>query len=57
MSILIFQDGVNTLRSLNYNIATNDGNKFLEDRWSNLLRDVAKKFYVEQEVEYPNYIY
>lgn len=52
-----FQEGINNLRSLNYNIATNDGNIFLEDRWSNLLREVAKKFYIEQEVDYPDYIY
>ena len=52
-----FQEGISTLRSLNYNIATNDGNVFLEDRWSNLLRDVAKKFYVEQDVEHPSYVY
>lgn len=52
-----FQEGVNNLRSLNYNIATNDGNIFLEDRWVNLLRDIVKKFYVEQEVEHPSYIY
>ena len=52
-----FQEGISTLKSLNYNIATNDGNIFLEDRWSNLLREVAKKFYIEQEVDYPDYIY
>ena len=52
-----FQEGINTLRSVNYNIATNDGNIFLEDRWSKLLRDIAKKFYVEQDVEHPSYIY
>jgi hypothetical protein len=51
------QEAIDVLGSLVYNIATNDGNVFLADEWSNLLRDIKKEFNVEVEVEMPNYIY
>lgn len=51
------QDGLGRLGFLLYNIATNDGNVFLSDEWSNLLRKVYDKFRVEETQDVPNYIY
>ncbi len=38
------QEAIDVLGSLVYNIATNDGNVFLSDQWSNLLTNIKKEF-------------
>jgi hypothetical protein len=53
----IFQDAIQLLGSLLYNVATNDGNIFLMDDWYNVLTSIEKEFVIEQPIEIPNYCY
>ena len=52
-----FQDAIQLLGSLLYNVATNDGNIFLMDSWYDSLVAIEKEFVIEQPVEIPNYCY
>ena len=52
-----FQDAIQLLGSLLYNVSTNDGNIFLMDDWYNALTSIEKEFVVEQPIEIPNYCY
>ena len=52
-----FQTAMSNLGFLLYNIATNDGNVFLSDEWSNLLEGIYKKFKSEKYVDVPTYVY
>lgn len=52
-----FQDAIQLLGSLLYNVATNDGNIFLMDDWYNALTSIEKEFVVEEQIEIPNYCY
>lgn len=50
-------DAIDSLGSLLYNVATNDGNVFLMDDWYNVLSKINNKFVVEEEVQIPNWCY
>jgi hypothetical protein len=52
-----FQDAIQLLGSLLYNVSTNDGNIFLMDGWYNALTSIEKEFVIEQPIEIPSYCY
>ncbi len=52
-----FKTAMSNLGFLLYNIATNDGNVFLSDEWSNLLEGIYKKFKSYKYVDVPTYVY
>lgn len=52
-----FQDAIQLLGSLLYNVSTNDGNIFLMDSWYDSLIGIKKKFVIDNPVKTPNYCY